>query len=140
MKLCGDLWQEVHSWGRLHVTGWVDRSHVRDWAAGGDAVLMPSLDDGMANGLLEGMSFGLCPLVSDIFSDVVQHEQNGLTFPAGDDDALFRAVSRLAVDRTLVHQLGAHADETAAKLTPDNEAEAYLRLFTEVLNEWKRTK
>jgi glycosyltransferase involved in cell wall biosynthesis len=134
VKMCGDIWSELHSWGRVHATGWLDRDDVYNWAAGGDVIVMPSLDDGMANGLLEGMSIGLCPLVSDIFSDVVTNETNGLIFPAGDEKALSDAVSRLAADRALVSQLGKRASDLMTEFAPELEAEAYLQIFSE----WNR--
>ncbi len=129
MKHCSELWATLHHWGRLHATGWLDRSMVNEWAAGGDAILMPSLDDGMANGLLEGMTIGLCPVVSDIFDDIIKHGWNGLLIARGDDTALKSAISQLIGDRTMVQKLGFQASQTVRELTPEKEADAYLQAF-----------
>ncbi|MBK6877782.1 MAG: glycosyltransferase [Ignavibacteria bacterium] len=80
-KLCGTLWNKLKANNTIYATGHIPRMDVNDWMIGGDIVVMPSLDDGMANGLLEGMALGLCPVVSDVFSDVVQQNENGLIVP-----------------------------------------------------------
>jgi glycosyltransferase involved in cell wall biosynthesis len=135
-RLCGDLWALLKREGRLHVTGWVNRTEVASWAAGADVVVMPSLDDGMANGLLEGMALGLCPVVSDIFREVVQHGQSGMVVKGGDILALSRSFSLLAGDRRSVESMGARAyRDVKAQRDPRNEALAYLDLLQRIVTE-----
>jgi glycosyltransferase involved in cell wall biosynthesis len=68
---CGRLYQRLVDDGVVYCTGHGSRFDALTIAASGDVIVMPSHDDGMANGLLEGMALGLCPIASDIFTDVV---------------------------------------------------------------------
>jgi glycosyltransferase involved in cell wall biosynthesis len=58
--------------------------------ASADVYVSASLSDGTSQSLLEAMSTGLMPVVSDIPANRpwVEHGKNGLLFPAGDDEAL----------------------------------------------------
>lgn len=133
MAQCGDAWMQLKAQGRVFVTGRVPRDAVASWAAGCDVVVMPSLDDGMANGLLEGMALGLCPLATTVFADIVRSGENGVLVPPGEPDALACAMSQLAQDRERIKRGGAAARRTVEKWTPAQEAGAYLELFRRVL-------
>jgi len=58
--------------------------------AGQDVYVSSSLSDGTSNSLLEALSTGMLPVVSDIPANRpwVEHGRNGLLFPPGDADAL----------------------------------------------------
>src|SRR6185436_19653226 len=127
--LCGDLWEELLAEGRVFVTGRVAREEVPFWASAGDVVVMPSLDDGLANGLLEGMALGLCPVASTpIFDDVLQHERTGLLVAAGRKESISAAVLRLARNEELRRAMGKAARESLARWLPRDEASAYMRV------------
>ncbi len=125
----GSQWEELVAENRLFATGLVSREEARFWASGADIVTMPSLDDGMANGLLEGIILGLCPVVSDVFCDVVSSDCGWIVPPAQPallarslHEAATRTSERLrraAAART--HVLGTH--------TPEREAKAYMEIF-----------
>jgi len=78
--------------------------------------VLPSLHEGMPNALLEAMSFGVPSIISDASSgpmELVTDQENGLVVPAGDADALAKAIERLATDVTLRTRLGKAAYERA---------------------------
>jgi len=64
--------------------------------AGADVYVSSSLADGTSSSLLEAMSTGLFPIVSDIPANRpwVTHGHNGLLFPAGNADALADQLSK----------------------------------------------
>ncbi|MES2154619.1 MAG: glycosyltransferase family 4 protein [bacterium] len=132
LRLCGTAWQTLKDRGHAFVSGMVPRDDVASWAAGCDVVVMPSLDDGMANGLLEGMAMGLCPVASHFFSDVITDNVNGLLVPAGDSDSLAAALQRLNRNREAVHRMGQAAAEKMLQRTPDDEARDYAGVFARV--------
>lgn len=134
LKLCGDLWTQLKGEGLIFATGMVSRSDVKQWAAGCDVIVMPSLDDGMANGLLEGMALGLCPVVSTVFSDVV-NDESGIVVPCGDENALADAIYSLAVDRGKMILLGKNAKTAIADRNPAREVIAYKTLFQSLLSQ-----
>lgn len=89
---CGAKWNYLLERGIIHVTGQLNRKDALMIAAEADSVVMPSIEDGLPNGLLEGMALGLCPIVSDIFKDVVSDGINGWVVTRNVVDDLSRAL------------------------------------------------
>lgn len=134
-RLCGPTWSALKEAGRIHITGQLERSMVPSWAAAGDVVVMPSIDDGLPNGLLEGMALGLCPVVSTIFNGTIQDEQNGLLVPPSDPYALASALGRLASDRDFTQRLGEAARASLQGWSDEDEGAAYLDVACDLLAE-----
>lgn len=109
VRVCGSEWKHLKESGRLFCTGQLPRTEALRLAAGGDIVVMPSVEDGLANGLLEGMALGLCPVASDIFSDVLRDGENAIVIQRGNTTALANALHRAASDSKLRSDLGAAA-------------------------------
>ena len=134
-RQCGERWDRLAASQTLHVTGQISRPDALRIAAEGDIVVMPSIEDGLANGLLEGMALGLCPVVSDLFADVVPDGEAG--WVAGRNnvakfaEALVKAVN--ALEQRLRYTVAAQ-ERIAEHHVPKREAEAYIRLFTHLLS------
>ncbi|HEV7670575.1 MAG TPA: glycosyltransferase family 4 protein [Thermoanaerobaculia bacterium] len=129
-RLCGETWDRLCDAGVIYCTGQLPRDQVAPWAAGGDIAVMPCLDDGLANGLLEGMSLGLCPIASLIFEDVIDHGVTGLLFDQSRPDELASLMLRLNDDREFVARLGAAARTyVRERHRPDREAQGYSELL-----------
>jgi glycosyltransferase involved in cell wall biosynthesis len=130
-QMVRSTWNDLRDKGTLYCTGQVPREDVAQWARQGDIVVMPSVDDGLANGLLEGMALGLCPVASAIFRDVIRDNDNGLLFDPMNAADLVAVLLRLAKDRALVRRLGEAArDHVRQHHRPDVEAAAYVCLMT----------
>jgi glycosyltransferase involved in cell wall biosynthesis len=127
-RVFGPDWLRLRAERRIHVTGQVPHAEVAEWSAAGDVVVMPSLDDGMANGLLEGMAVGLCPLVSTVLADT-PGATAGIVVPPGDSEALGAALRRLAGDRAAMRRMGRAARALALAYRPEDEAAAYARVL-----------
>jgi glycosyltransferase involved in cell wall biosynthesis len=111
---------------RTHVLGNRQRSEVGQWLAGGDALLLPSLDDGHANALLEGMIEGLCPIVSGIFAEHVEHLKSGYVLSRVSGATIADAIRVLAQDREATYAAGLAAQQRVHMRTPGDEARDYL--------------
>lgn len=77
-----------------------------------DLFVLPSLYEGMPNALLEAMSQGLPPIVSDASPgplEVVKDGVTGLVVPVGDPQALANAIALLASQPDLRRRLGESA-------------------------------
>lgn len=131
--MVGDIWENLKSIGSIYVTGQISREKVKDLAIGCDLVVMPSLDDGLANGLLEGMSVGLCPIVSNVFTDVVMPGKNGYIFTAGDCDSLCECIYNASKNKNKILQMGLCAKADSTKYNVDKESSAYISLFESLL-------
>jgi glycosyltransferase involved in cell wall biosynthesis len=132
-RICGELWDRLVAEGRVWYTGRIKLDEVSQWSTGADLVVMPSLDDGMANGLLEGMALGLCPVATEIFADVVDNGENGVEVTSADPMALASALQHLANNPAEVERMRSAARASMIARTPDYEAQAYLDLFDEVM-------
>lgn len=131
--ILGDRLARLSEVGLVSRVGPLDRSEIHAACSGADVLVMPSIDDGLANGLLEGMAAGLCPLVSKVFADTVDHLHHGLVVNRVTPARLTEAIEWLDQNRAAVAQMGAAAREVVAAMRPAREAEAYLDLFRELL-------
>lgn len=133
-RLCGADWDRLVCAGRLHVTGQLPRENVPSWILAADAVVMPSIDDGMANAVLEGMILERCPIVTPVFGDLVRHGETGFVVPYGDTTALACVVNGLVGDRANAAQLGRAARASlASSHQPEDEALCYRAVFDRAL-------
>ena len=131
---CGDVIDELMADNAIHITGQLARDTALEIAAEGDIVVMPSLDDGLPNGLLEGMALGLCPIVSDLFQDIVTSGSNGWVVKRDDPSELSLALISAGQSIEKRERYGAAAKTfITAHHTPSVEARTYERLFQEIL-------
>lgn len=135
--IAGDLWEKLKGNDIIRVTGQIPREEVISRAGACDVICCPSLDDGMANGLLEGMAAGLCPLVTDIFADVVKDKETGLIVEAGDVEGLSDAMKFLQEHRTLAEQYGEAAKQAVINNhSPKDEALKYIDIMQKVIRNY----
>jgi glycosyltransferase involved in cell wall biosynthesis len=83
------------------------QSNVADWLSMANISVLPSLFEGLPLVAIESLA-AQCPMVAtavDGTTEVVVHEQTGLTVPPGDSQALAEAILRLLRDRALGQRL-----------------------------------
>jgi glycosyltransferase involved in cell wall biosynthesis len=100
--------------------------------ANADIFVMPSRYEGMPNALLEAMSQGLPPIITETMPgalDFVEHEVTGLVIPADDPDPLAAAIRRLIDDASLRRRLGEAARKRMAAYTLDAVLPLWDRIF-----------
>jgi len=140
----GDLRQTIEREGRdlvlerkLWFTGCQENKRVLEFLKTCDVFLMPSAFEGLSVGLLEAMSRGLVPLVSDIRSgvpDVIVHGENGLVVPVGDIPAFADRLEWLWKNPADLRRLGAAAAATVRKkFTVDQMVDRYVELFRQMV-------
>jgi glycogen synthase len=105
----------------VRLLGWVSREEQRDLLAAADVYTQPSVPgkgEWLPRAILEAMSMRLPVVASSVggMADVVRDGENGLVFPAGDEDALHVTLRALARDPALRHRLGAAARRDAQEL------------------------
>lgn len=86
---------------------------------------MASLYEGTPNALMEAMSCGLAPIVTDSSPgplELVEHDKTGLVASCGDQLALSHALVRMASDAELRQQLGAAAKKRVIEFDVDHAA------------------
>lgn len=94
--------------------------------------LVPSLNAGGVNSIMEAAASGRAAIVSDnpAIRDYIRHEETCLVVPCGDRAALRAAISRLLAEPETCARLGANARAMAERITaeaPDRFATALRR-------------
>lgn len=94
---------------RVHFLGF--RRNVYDYIAHCDALLMPSLHEGLPYTLLEAMALGIPIIASKVggLAEVLQDGDTALLVQSGDAEVLAQAIARLHKEPRLRCKLGEHA-------------------------------
>lgn len=129
----GPTFDRLVAQGIIAVAGKMEQGAVTEFIAGGDILIMPSLDDGLANALLEGMRAGLCPLVSSIFEDVLEPGRTGYVLDRVTPAKIADAIRSLDKDRDAAMRMGRSAQQASLAWMPEVEGRAYLSLFERLL-------
>ncbi|MGP3724822.1 glycosyltransferase [Cereibacter sphaeroides] len=83
---------------RITLTGWTDETRVRHELAAAQALILPSFAEGLPMVVMEAMAAGR-PVIGTLVAgipELVLPEETGHLVPAGDAQALARAIERLA--------------------------------------------
>lgn len=93
-----------------------------------DVFVLPSLNEGMSNTLLEAMAAGLPVLASDVGGngEIIEPDKSGLLFPSQDIDSAVAQLRRLTESPTLRRTLGR---EGAERVRAEFSIEAMLRRY-----------
>jgi colanic acid/amylovoran biosynthesis glycosyltransferase len=99
-----------------------------------DALLLPSIDEGIANAVLEGMASGLPVIVTEAggMREAVTDGVEGLVVPVRDASAMAQAIVRLAGDRALAGRMGKAARERVEReFSLAQQAKSWMRFYEE---------
>lgn len=124
---------------RLWFTGMQPNSGVLELLEKADAFLLPSAFEGLSVGMLEAMSRGVVPVVSDIRSgvpDVIVPGENGLVAPVGDIGRFADHLEWLWRNPEERARMAAAAATTvAAGYSVENMIDRYVALFRRIVAE-----
>lgn len=112
------------------------RTNIHDYIAHLDALLMPSLHEGLPYTLLEAMSLGKPVLASAVggLAEVLRDNETGLLFPPRDPAAIARACRRLVEEPDLGPRLGAAAARVQReRYTLDAMLDRYVEIYREAI-------
>ncbi len=106
---------------RVHLPGVVQDVAVRIERA--SLFLLTSYSEGVSNALIEALALGLPVIATDVPSggteELMEDGVNGLVIPAGDQEALERAMDRLLGDPAYADGLGREAAKVQERLAPE---------------------
>lgn len=125
-----------HLYNHVYLMGFTDR--LSEMLAKGSIFGMSSRSEGFGMVLLEAMNCGLPPVSFDCPvgpREIITSGRDGMLVPLGDTAALAEGICRLIEDEDLRREYGEAARKTAARYDPDVIAEAWERLFAELLAE-----
>lgn len=123
-------------WAGLHPVGRVPHEEMPALYRCFDALLLPTVREGMSLALLEAMASGLAVVASDTASnpELIESGAGGLLCPVGEPEAYAAALRRLAADRALVRRMGAHNRQVVeSRYTLERMVAGYRAVFERVL-------
>jgi glycosyltransferase involved in cell wall biosynthesis len=100
---------ESNGWNaHVAILGWIDGERKIDVLRNTDIFVLPSYHEGLPMALLEAMTFGIAPVVTDVggIPEVIRDGKNGLLVKAGDKSSLAKAISLLSSDRQFRAEIG----------------------------------
>lgn len=99
---------------RVELTGWLDAEALQDQLRRAQILVLPSRAENLPLSLLEGMAWGLAPVVTPVGAvpEVVDDGENGMLVPVGDPEALSQALATLLDDDARRTRMGAAARTT----------------------------
>ena len=118
---------------KVKFLGQVSPENVISLFAKADVLIQASYREGRPNSVLEAMASGVAVVGSDIegIAELINHEGNGLLFPAGNAGKLSEQLQQLLDSPDLIHHLGRAGRKSLLekKLTWPNCAGAYMKLY-----------
>lgn len=123
-------------WAGLHPQGRVPHQEMPALYRRFDALLLPTVREGMSLALLEAMASGLAVVASEVASnpELIAEDEGGLLCPVSEPEAYAAALRRLAADRELVRRMGAHNRRVMEqRYTVERMVAGYRALFERVL-------
>lgn len=113
-----------------------DREDIPELLRCMDIFVLPSLGEGISNTVLEAMATGLPVIASAVGGnpELVEDQLNGLLFPAGDANALTRAIATLADSPALRHAMGRAAEShIRRRFNWQRTVDSYLAVYDALL-------
>lgn len=118
---------------RIIFTGWAEGEILNELYSNAYLYCLPSTIEGLSLALLEAMSYGLCPLVSDIPENLDVIEDNGVSFKTGDVQDLARCLRGLIENSEKTQRMGAFAREAVlAQYSWDRNCDDLERTYMEL--------
>lgn len=113
----GSITQAVEAADDVEILGWLNGEALTQEMARAKVLVLPSLAENLPLSLLEGMAWGLAPVVTPVGAvpEVVTDGENGLLVPVGDVAALASALQKVIDDDAARDRLAAAARETWKK-------------------------
>jgi glycosyltransferase involved in cell wall biosynthesis len=115
--------------------GYVDHDSISDIYKNSDVFVLPSLNEGMSNALLEAMASGLPVIVTDTGGTSELIDRNGIVVPKGDSNAIAQAVCELMDDPEVRRRMGMKSREIAARTGWGVVGDGYIKVYEKVLSE-----
>ena len=123
---------------RFTLAGAVPYDQVPKLLQHSDIFLMPTRFEGCPHALLEGMSTGCVPVVSNLrgtLDQIVDHGRSGLLIKLGDIHGFAEAISYLANNPTVRKQMSIEARQVVAdRFTVAHMASSYATLFKQSID------
>jgi glycosyltransferase involved in cell wall biosynthesis len=117
---------------QVDLTGPKAREAVRDSLQAGDVFVLPSLNEGMSNAVLEAMACGLPIIATDVGGSRELVRGNGIVVERGSASALAEAIGVYLADGDLIRRHGEISRSLALSMSLSAMAGQYRSLYAEI--------
>lgn len=117
MERLQSMIKELDIEANVKLLGWVVGEQKEQELAQADIFCLPSNNEAMPMGVLEAMSAGMTIVTTPVggVPEIIHHDQNGLLFTPGDQDALYDCMSQIFADEEKKQALGKAAKQYFAE-------------------------
>lgn len=112
--------------------GYVRHSSLPDIYSNSDIFVLPSMNEGMSNAVLEAMACGLPIVTTDTGGTRELIRGNGLVIPRGDPAVIANAIGELMENPLLRTRMGERSAKLAAQFTWRAAAEGYQEIYEKI--------
>jgi glycosyltransferase involved in cell wall biosynthesis len=121
--------------GVVKFSGWVPRETIPAHYQEADVFVLPSLDEGLPNVVLEAMGCGNAIVATDIRGnqELVSDGENGLLVPAADSESLAVALEQIIANRKLREQMGRNSRAKVMRYSWASTADRYLDISASIV-------
>lgn len=110
------------------------REKVVDFLQRGDIFVLPSLNEGMSNSVLEAMACGLPIIATDVGGSIELVKENGFIVEKGSVESLRAVIEKYTNDRKLIQTHGENSRKRAESMSWQKVADNYLQLYRKTLS------
>lgn len=127
------LAQDLGISNKVDFKGYISHDNIADIYKESDVFVLPSLNEGMSNALLEGMASGLTVIVTNTGGTVELVDGNGIIVPMGDSDAIVEAIRRLMDYPDERKRMNIKSRKIAELMDWKAVGESYLKVYEDVI-------
>jgi glycosyltransferase involved in cell wall biosynthesis len=112
-----DLTSKLNLSKNVEFLGWVNEEEKYKLLNNAKVYILPSYNEGLPMGLLEGMSAGLAVISTDVggIPEVIENEKNGLLIKAGNKIQITNSLIKVLTNNQLLEELGESARKSFLK-------------------------
>ena len=97
-----------------------------------DVFVLPSLNEGMSNTVLEAMACGLPLILTDVGGSLELVNGNGFIVPTNNSEAIKEKITEFLKDRSLISTMGITSRQLAENMSWSKVAQNYFEIFEKV--------
>lgn len=117
---------------RVELKGYMNHDGIAELYKNSDVFVLPSLNEGMSNALLEAMASGLPVIVTDTGGTAELVDGNGVIIEKGSVDSIVKALENFIGDRDSMIVMGERSRERALGLSWTNVANKYSEMYEDL--------
>ena len=113
----------------VNFLGKINHKDIAKYLQRADLFVLPSLNEGMSNSILEAMACGLPIIATDTGGSKELIKNNGFVVKKADAGSLKKVIENFIANRELIESMGRASREAAEKMSWDNIARDYLKVY-----------